>query len=124
MAKVVIGSRTLTNDPQTMTVVRADKQCASVQTYSNVAFFTWGTSIIGKEITLGWPFMTAAEFDALDTIFKADVAFVFNPNDGCSHTYNVNMTALDGDYLVGRTLSAPSTRKNVKMTLLIMSVAT
>lgn len=122
MAAVVIGTRTLTRDPQRMTVVRADKSCAHRQTYTSVAFFTWGTSIIGKEILLEWPVMDVAEFDALDAIFIADVAFNFTPSDGSSKVYGVNMTSFNGEYYRGRTQAAPTTRRNVRMTLLIMSI--
>ena len=122
MAAVVIGTRTLTRDPQRMTMLRADKSCAHRQTYTSVAFFTWGTSIIGKEILLEWPAMDAAEFEALDLIFVADVPFTFTPSDGSTHTYSVNMTSFSGEYFRGRTLAAPTTRKNVKMILLIMSI--
>ena len=122
MAKVVIGTQTLTRDPQRMTMLRADKSCAHKLTYTSVAFFSWGTSIIGKEIMLEWPVMDVAEFAALDAIFIADVAFNFTPSDGGGHVYSVNMTSLTGEYFLGRTSQAPTTRKNVKMTLLIMSV--
>lgn len=122
MAKVVIGTRTLTLDPQRMTMLRADKSCAHKQTYTSVAFFSWGTSIVGKEILLEWPVMSVADFDALDSIFIADVAFNFTPSDGGGHTYSVNMTSFNGEYFLGRTSAAPTTRKNVRMTLLIMSV--
>ena len=122
MAAVVIGTRTLTLDPQRMTMVRIDKSCAHKQTYTSVAFFSWGTYIIGKEILLEWPAMFADEFEALDAIFAADVPFTFTPSDGSTHTYSVNMTSFDGEYFRGRTLATPTTRKNVKMTLLIMSI--
>ena len=122
MAKVVIGTRTLTRDPQRMTMVRADKFNASKLTYTSVAYFTWGTSIVGKEILLEWPVMDADEFAALDAIFIADVAFNFTPSDGSSHVYSVNMTSLNGEYFRGRTLAATTTRKNVRMVLLIISV--
>lgn len=122
MAKVVIGTRTLTRDPQRMTMLRADKSCAHKQTYTSVAFFSWGTSIIGKEVLLEWPVMDADEFAALDTIFIADAAFNFTPSDGGGHVYSVNMTSFGGEYFLGRTTAAPTTRKNINMTLLIMSV--
>ena len=122
MAAVVIGTRTLTRDPQRMTMLRADKSCAHKLTYTSVAVFSWGTSIIGKEILLEWPAMDVAEFAALDAIFIADAAFNFTPSDGGGHVYSANMTSFDGEYFRGRTSASPTTRKNVRMTLLIMSI--
>lgn len=123
MANVVIGSRTLTTDPMRMTMVRAEKSCAHVQTYDSVAYFSWGTTLIGKEILLEWPVMDAAEFAALQAIFEADAPISFNPNDGVvTDTYTVEMTSLTGDYWRGRGTSISDTRKNVKMTLLILAV--
>lgn len=125
MAIITIGTHTLTRNPQKMTVIRADKACAKQMTYTSAAFFSWGTSIIGKEITLEWPYMTGDEFDALDTIFKADAAVVFDPNDGIGKTYNVEMSSFDGDYFFGgRGVTSAAKRTNVKMTLIIMSEAT
>ena len=122
MSKVVIGTRTLTRDPQRMTMLRADKPNASKLTYTSVAYFSWSPTIVGKEILLEWPVMDADEFVALDAIFIADAAVNFTPSDGGGHVYLVNMTSFNGEYFRGRTSANPTTRKNVKMTLLIMSV--
>jgi len=123
MANVVIGTHTCTLDPMRMTMVRADKSCAHKQTYSSVAYFSWGTTIIGKEILLEWPVMDASEFEALDTIFKADAPVTFDPNDGVTeNTFTVEMTSLTGDYWRGRGVTVSETRKNVRMTLLILAV--
>lgn len=123
MASVIIGSHTCTLDPMRMTMVRHDKSCAHVQTYDSVAYFSWGTSLVGKEILLEWPVMDAAEFATLDAIFQADASFTFNPNDGLgTDTYTVEMTSFTGDYWRGRGVTTHETRKNVKMTLLILAV--
>lgn len=125
MAAVVIGTHTCPIDPMRMTMVRKDKSCASVPTYTSVAYFSWGASIIGKEILLEWPVMDAAAFDALQTIYEADASFTFTPNDGVTtSSYTVEMTSFTGDYWRGRGKSAAETRKNVKMTLLILAVVT
>lgn len=125
MENVVIGSHTCTLDPMRMTMVREDKACAHVQTYDSVAYFSWGTTLVGKEILLEWPVMDAAEFAALDAIFQADASFTFNPNDGVTtDTFTVEMTSFTGDYWRGRGTTTHETRKNVKMTLLILAVVT
>lgn len=123
MANVVIGSRTLTLDPMRMTMVRKDKPQAHKQTYSSVAYFSWTPTLVGKEILLEWPVMDAAEFAALQTIYEANASFTFNPNDGVvTDTYTVEMTTFTGDYWRGRGTTTAETRKNVKMTLLILAV--
>lgn len=122
MALMTIGTHTLKRNPHQMTVIRADKSCAKVMTYTSVAFFSWGTSIIGKDIILEWPYMEGDEFDSLDTIFKADAQIVLDPNDGGSN-YNIQMAALDGKYYMGgRGVTNAAKRKDVSMTLTIMSV--
>ena len=124
MANVVIGTRTLTRDPQRMTMVRADKPNASKLTYTSVAYFSWSPTIIGKEILLEWPAMDAAEFAALDVIFQADAPITFTPSDGVtSSSYTVEMTSFNGEYFRGRGVTTYETRKNVRMTLLILAVA-
>lgn len=121
MAKVVIGTHTCTLDPQKMTMVRAEKPNASKLTYTSVAYFAWTPSIVGKEIMLEWPVMDAASFASLDVIYQANLPFTFTPSDGIgSSTYTVEMTSFNGDYFRGRGTTSASTRKNVKMTLLIL----
>jgi hypothetical protein len=121
MANISIGTVTLDHNPTKMTIVREQKSCAAVDTYSSVAFFSWGTSIIGKEIDLEFSYVDSAIFDDLDDLYKADAPVVFNPQDGSNKTFNVEIMNLDGDY--HRTLDVTSghLRKNVKMTLLILS---
>ena len=123
MSKVVIGSHTCTRDPQRMTMVRAEKPNASKLTYTSVAYFSWSPTIIGKEILLEWPAMDAAEFASLDAIFQADAPITFTPNDGVTtSSYTVEMTSFTGEYWRGRGTTVLVTRKNVKMTLLILAV--
>jgi hypothetical protein len=102
-----------------MTVLRADRITATAQTYTSVAFYSWGARLIGKTITLSWNAMTATQFTALDAIFQADAAVVWNPIDivGGSTTYNVEIVTFNGEYLAGVT----ELRINCTMELLILS---
>jgi hypothetical protein len=103
-----------------MTLIRADRISAAVQTYTSVAFYSWGARLIGKVVTLSWNAMTSTQFNALDAIFQADATVVFNPTDivGGSTTYNVEIVSLNGEYLAG----VLELRINCTMELLIMSV--
>lgn len=121
MANISIGTVTLDHNPTKMTIVRQEKSCAAVQTYASVAFFSWGASIIGKELDLDFSYMDAAVFDDLDDLYKADAAVVFDPQDGSTKTYNVEITRLDGEYHRTFALTTGYLRKNVRITLLILS---
>ncbi len=120
-----VTSYTFSLLPGNMTVIREDKSCASVQTYEGVAYFSWGTSIVGKELSLSWNAMPAAMWSQFETFFTADAPLEFDPTlDGTpsAKTYTVEMTRLDGDYFLGGYgTGAGSWRQNVTMTLLILS---
>lgn len=53
-----VTSYTFSLLPGNMTVIRKDKSCTSVQTYEGAAYFSWGTSIVGKELSLFWNAMS------------------------------------------------------------------
>lgn len=123
MSNISIDSHILTDNPNEMTPVRAAKHSAHALTYTNVAFFNWGVSIIGKEIDLKWNYMDADEFDDLDEIYQKEDPVVFDPQMGDGATYNVHVTEFDGT-LFRKTSGTGAFRTNVKMTLLIMSEIT
>jgi hypothetical protein len=108
-----------------MTVIRPQKSCAVVQTYESAAYFSWGASIVGLELELSFAYMDAAEFESLDALYRADAAIVFDPQDGSSPpvTYNVEMTKLDCKYYLALDKTAGNCRKNVTVTLLVLSEA-
>lgn len=119
MANISIGSFTPVLNPSEMTVIRADKPTAYKQTYSNVVYFAWPASVVGKVIEVRWNAMPGTDFAALDALYVADAVVVLNPNDGSGKTYNVNILSLDGKYHTG--LGAATQRTNVVCQLLIMS---
>lgn len=124
MSNMIIGTVTLKANPSEITVIRAKKRNAAKETYNSVAYFSWGASIIGREISLKCDYMEADDFAALDAIYQADLPIVWDPQDGSGHTYNVEMTELDGEYHLGFGVTSAVLRKNVTITLLILSVAT
>lgn len=121
MANIAIGTITLDHNPTKMTLVRKEKSCAAVPTYEGVAYFSWGVSIIGKKIDLDFSYVDSAIFDDLDDLFEADAPVVFDPQDGSGKTYNVEIMSLDGDYHRTLDFTSGHFRKNVRMTLLILS---
>lgn len=121
MAKqMTIGSHNLPHYPKSMTLVRADKSCAEKLTWDSVAFFSWPPSIIGKGIECRWDFLSSANFASLDTIFQANLPATWTSGaPGVTDTYTVEITGLNGDYIMGGL-----GRTNVVMRLLIMAVNT
>jgi len=119
MANIVIGSFTPAREPSDRPMIRPGKSAAAVETYSSVAYLSWGVSIVGEVIEIGWDYLSASDFDSLDAIYVTDAPVVFNPNDGSGKTYNVNIMSLDGKYHIG--VDDAFLRKEVKLTLLIMS---
>jgi hypothetical protein len=124
MANMKFDAYSLVSNPSQCTIIKPDKHCASVLTYSSVGYFNWGASIVGKEIELQWSYMTGPEFSALDALYQADTTTVFDPQDGESHTYNAKIKSFDGTYFLRLDDSSGSYRKDVKMTLLILSQVT
>lgn len=121
MSNMVLGTHTFIKQPSTMTMIQKDREVATVQTYSNVALFSWGASIVGKVIEIGWPIMSTSEHTSFQAIYEADAPVVFDPQDGKSKTYNVEVLSFNGEYLVHLSDATGHKRKNVKMKLLIMS---
>lgn len=121
MSNMVLGSHTFVKQPATMTLIQKDREVAKVKTYSSVALFSWGASIIGKTIEISWPFMTTSEYASFQAIYEADAQVVFNPQDGSSKTYNVELLSLTSEYFIHLSNASGHNRRNVKLTLLIMS---
>ena len=122
---MVLSTSTFALDPGGMTMIRPDKVCASVQTYSGVAYFSWGSTIVGKEIELSWNAMPSTQFDNLQAIYVADTTVIFKPRiTGLAQNYVVNVTDLQGDYYISAESSANYWRTNCKLKLLIMSTST
>jgi hypothetical protein len=121
MSNMVLGTHTFIKQPATMTLIQKDREVAKVKTYSSVALFSWGASIIGKTIEISWPFMTTSEYASFQAIYEADAQVVFDPQDGSSKTYNVELLSLTSEYFIHLSNASGHNRRNVKLTLLIMS---
>ena len=121
MSNMVLGTHTFVKQPAAMTLIQKDRIVASIQTYTSVALFSWGASIIGKVIELVWPFMTTSEYTSFQAIYEADAQVVFNPKDDSSKTYNVEVLSLDAEYFINLSDTSGHLRRAVKMRLMIMS---
>lgn len=120
MANIVIDSYTLIKNPIEMTLLEKDKFASSILTYTSVAYFSWGTTLIGKVLSLRWGALTIAEYNILQVKYEADTEIVFDPQQGDSKTYNVEMSRFTGGYHMSL-LDSADFRKDVEMDLLIIS---
>jgi hypothetical protein len=73
---------TFTWDPDRGTEPTNDKYSAMVKTYSSVAFFSWGLTIVGKEILLEWDTLDLPQYNRLREIFALDAQVVWEPCKG------------------------------------------
>lgn len=123
----ISGSSTIifAQDPGNMTLIKSDKICSYAKTYDSVAYFSWGKSIIGKEIALGWNAMPSTMFDSIDTFIGAETTVIWAPEiTGSTVTYEVNILGFDGAYWISPESSAAYHRRNCSLRLLIMSEVT
>lgn len=123
MSNSVLGTYTFAKQPIGMTFIQKDRNIAYAKTYTSVATFSWGSSYIGKVIEISWNYMTTTQYDSLLSLYVADSPVVFDPQDGESKTFNVEILSLDGEYHMHLSDAAGHYRKNVKLTLLILSEA-
>lgn len=103
-----------------------ERKSAHVQTYSSVAFFSWGVSVIGKIVALEWEYMPRTMFDSLQALVEADDTLVLNPDLESGKLYNVEIVSLNGKYYQTQGSlvdGGVAYRKDVKLELLIMSEA-
>lgn len=120
MANMKFGAHTIAWNPNSgFDIVRKRKPCASVDTYTGVAYFGWTPLLAGKEINLEWDYLDATEFDILDALYVTDDQIVWDLLGDGTECYNVIIKNLDATYFLKYDDSY--IRKDVKMTLLIMS---
>lgn len=112
-----LGATTFTQNPGKMTLPQAGKSSAAVNTYSGVAYFSWGTLLIGQILMLEWEFCPVTQYNAIHALLVADAAVNFIPGNGT--TYSVEIMKLTGSYFMDQTATAEY-RSNVKLELLIL----
>ena len=125
MANMALGTYTFNMNPSDITpFIKPDKINASTLTYSDVAYFSWPPSIVGKKFTLTWTIVSAAQFDTMDAIFQADLPVVWNPNNEYGYLYTVQITKCDAVYYEKWTTAFEGDtdvlRKNAVLELLVL----
>jgi hypothetical protein len=118
MSNMELGTYVFDWNPDRWTIPKEEKFCGRVLTYSSVGFFSFGVSIIGKEILLEWDWMPVAQFNTLNVLFISDLGYPWDPKDG--YIYDVEILSFNGAYFETTALDTPY-RKNVKMVLMILS---
>jgi hypothetical protein len=107
-------------------MLRPEKKCSYLETYSSVSYFSFGATIVGKAIDLSWNLLPSAQFNSLDAVYQADTVVAWDPSiPGSTVRYNVNVMSLNGEYFISQeSTSQESYRQNISMQLLIMSQVT
>lgn len=106
-----LGTYTFETNPDQFTIPRAQKYSASQKTHSSVAFFSWGTSIIGQEILLEWELTSCDQFNRLDALLQADAQEEWDPEivPKIFHGAVTNGPFVAGKTLTGETSGATGT---------------
>lgn len=97
-----LGTYTFEHLPDQFDPPRPKKSAASLETYSSVAYFSWGVSILGAEILLEWDRMTCDQFNRHDIQFQADAALTWDPEILKKICHGA---VTNGPFVVGRTLT-------------------
>jgi hypothetical protein len=121
MANMSLGGYTFAKQPSGMTMIQKDRIAAHAPTYTSVAFYSWGASIIGKVVELTFNYITTGQYASLQTLYEADAQVVFNPQDGSSKTYNVEILSLNSEYHIQLNNTTGNYRKGAQLRLLILS---
>jgi hypothetical protein len=102
-----LGTYTFEIAPDQFTLPRPEKFSSEMMTYSSVDYFSWGLSIIGKNILVESEKMTLDQFNRLDILFQADASVVWDPEITKKIFHGA---VVNGPLVVGRTLTgSPST---------------
>jgi hypothetical protein len=115
-----LGTYTFDWLPSKMPPMVPEKRSAAVKTFSGVAYFSWGASIVGKEVQLEWDLMREAQFDSLQALFEADLPVLWDLDVAGHINYMVEITGLDGELLEVVNYDQPF-REKVKLALLVLS---
>jgi len=114
--KMSLGDYEFNWPPDRWSIPKSEKYSGRVLTYDSAAFFSFGTSIAGKEILLEWDIMEAEQFEELENLYLDDESKTWDPGNGW--IYTVEIISLEGSYgdVVGYDMPY---RFNVRMLLMI-----
>jgi len=119
MADMQLGAYVFAWKPEELDTLEKEKSYSVLRTWTTAAFFSWGTSRIGKEIELDWDWMPEAQWNQLQTLLEADVETTWWPEVGGT-SYTVEVVKLAGKFVQKSLLDAPY-RRQVRLTLVMKS---
>lgn len=121
MTMMTLGAYTFEMNPQsTSHLMTPVKRSASLMTYDSIAYFSWGTTMKGKNIALRWDYCPVSQYEELQTLFESDVSMTFNPQDDGGLSYTVEVTHLSGQFF-NYLSRADWWRQKVELGLLFLS---
>lgn len=118
MANMKLDAYDFSWQPDSWTIPKHEKYYGKVLTYESAGYFSFGTSIIGKEIILSWDFMSIAQFNQLNQLCLDDESHLWEPDNG--YIYLVELLKLEGEFFEVVDMNS-SYRRNVQLTMMIMS---
>ena len=120
------GTYEFARNPIGMNTINATRYISSVLTYAGVEIFSWGSTLVGKQILLHWDYMPPDMFDKIQYYVENDEGFVWDPKVSTSTsglpTYNVQILGFSGEYFKRIPSTSGEQRKNVNLLLLITGV--
>ena len=125
MANMSLDAYTFDFNPMDpLQLIRKKRAVAAKKTYSAAVTFSFPATIAGQKRKLNWKYMPTSMFATLDTKYTAGGSYVFDPQDGSSKTYNVEIMDFDGEYHLDLEDTAGNYYKNVVMELYFLSEVT
>ena len=115
-----LGGYALDWDPDNQPAIVPEKRSSFVKTWESVAYFSWGATIVGKEITIEWDWMKEAQFSSIQALHIADEAVLWDLDAAGKNNYMVEITFFDGK-LFDTVGYGKAYRKDVKLRLLLLS---
>jgi hypothetical protein len=111
---VRVGTYTLPWRPDRMGEPTAEKIAASVRTYGGVAYFSFGTRIVGKVLPLEWDWMLTDQYEHLRELYAADASLTFYP-DATKRLYVASAAGFTvGMVVTGQTSGATGTVARIR----------
>lgn len=110
-----LGDFTFTWDPDKWTPPEEHRDNAEEKTYTSIAFFSWGSRIIGEKILLEWEWMPEDQYRRIKMLESADAQVEWDPetDDRLFYASGVNMPFVIGRTITGQTSGATATISQV-----------
>ena len=122
MANMVLGAYTFDLNPAKVSgLIQSEKASAVKKTYTDIAYFSWPSTVKGRQVSLRWEYIPTAQFTSIHTLYASGDTLVFDPQDGSSKTYNVEVLNFEAEYFLHMEDATGNYRKNAQLELLILS---